>query len=79
MFECFVNGSNSALTVTWEWNKMKYNSRNIVNTNHVNGVSSSLTINRAAVNDSGKYRCKATNIDEKSAESGEAELISNCL
>ena len=41
-----------------------------------NGVSSSLTIKRSMVEDGGKYRCNATNVDKKSAVSEEADLIS---
>ena len=43
---------------------------------HDNGVSSSLTIMKAMMEDGGKYRCIATNVDRKSAVSEEAELIS---
>ena len=43
---------------------------------HNNGISSSLSINRATVSDSGRYQCNATNVDGNSAVSTEAELIS---
>ena len=75
-FECFVGGSNSSLTVTWERNGKQYNSGIVENTTQSNGVSSSLTIDRARLRDSGKYRCKATNADRKSIVSTEAELLS---
>ena len=75
-FECFVSGSNSSLNVTWEKDGMKHNFNNVENTTHSNGVSSSLTIDRPKVKDSGKYRCRATNADGNSTVSTEAELIS---
>ena len=75
-FNCFVNGSNSALTVTWQRNKRPYNSGNVENIVHSNGVRSILTIHTATVRNDGKYRCKATNADGNSTESNEAELIS---
>ena len=77
-FECFVTGSNSSLTVTWERNRKHYNGiiKNMVNNNE---VSSSLTINTATVRDSGKYRCNATNADGNSTVSAEAILLSNFL
>ena len=82
-FNCFVNGSNSSLTITWEKGEKLYNSRNmasIVDTKPLdNGVSSSLTIKKAVIADSGKYRCNATNVDGKSAVSDEAELLSKLL
>ena len=76
IFECFVNGSGSSLTVTWERNRNQYNSGNMNNILHSNGVRSSLTINQATVRDSGKYRCRATNDNGSSTVSTEAELIS---
>ena len=75
-FECFVSGSSSTLTVTWERNRKKNTLGNIRNVINSNGVNSSLTIHKARVSHSGKYRCKATNADGKSAVSNEAELIS---
>ena len=75
-FECFVNGSNSTLTVTWQKNNKQYNSGNVENIIHSNGVRSILTINTVTLRDDGKYQCNATNVDGKSAESNEAELIS---
>ena len=74
-FECLVNGSNN-LTVTWERDRNQYTSGRIKNKVHDDGVNSSLTLNKAMVIDSGKYRCRATNVDGKSATSNEAELIS---
>ena len=76
-FECFVNGSNSTLNVTWERNSKQYNLGNLANIMNSNGVRSILAINAATVSDDGKYRCKATNIDGNSAVSNEADLISN--
>ena len=65
-----------SLTVTWERNGKQYNSGNVENTVHNNGVSSNLTINMATVRDSGKYRCRAINVNGNSTVSTEAELIS---
>ena len=76
IFECFVNGSNSSLTVTWQKNNKQHKSGNVENIIHSNGVRSILTINTVTLKDAGKYRCRATNVDEKTAESNEAELIS---
>ena len=74
-FECYVTGSNN-LTVTWERNRNQYASGIIKNSGHNDGVNSSLTLNGATMGNSGKYRCRATNVDGKSATSNEAELIS---
>ena len=74
-FNCFANGSDS-LTITWEKDRRSYTSGVTQVTTHSNGVSSSLTLKRARVGNSGKYRCRATNVDEQSAISDEAELIS---
>ena len=76
MFECFVNGSNSSVTVIWEKDQKKYETGNSENVMHSNGVTSTLTINEATMKDSGKFRCNATNADGKSVTSQEAELIS---
>ena len=73
-FDCFVNGSDS-LTITWEKDRRSYTS-GVTQVTHSNGVSSSLTLNRARVADSGKYRCRATNADGNSVTSNEAELLS---
>ena len=72
-FECFANGSVT-LTITWEKDRRYYSSG--VTQTLSNGVGSSLTLNRATVANSGKYRCRATNVDGVSAISNEAELIS---
>ena len=65
----------------WQKDGRSLRNRNVkthnVNTN--NGTISNLTLDRATVKDSGKYRCKATNADDDSITSVEAELISNCL
>ena len=74
-FECFVGGSNN-LIVTWERDGNLYTSGSIENKVHNDGVNSSLTLNTATVDDSGKYRCRATNVNGQSATSNEAELIS---
>jgi len=71
-FECSANGSDS-LTITWVKNNKLYTAGEIIIGHH----SSKLTINRTTVKDSGKYQCKATNADGKSAISDKAELISN--
>jgi len=75
IFECFANGSDK-LTITWEKDRRSYTSGVTQVTTLSNGVSSSLTVNRAKVADSGKYRCRATNTDRNSTTSEEAELIS---
>ena len=77
-FECFVNGSNSTLDIIWQRNKKRYNSGNLKNTVLRNGARNILTIESATTNDDGKYRCRATNVNKKSALSNEADLISNC-
>ena len=64
---------------TWEKDRQLYTSGVTEVTTHSNGVSSSLTLNRARVADSGKYRCNATNVDGNSSTSNEAELISKLL
>jgi len=79
IFECFVNGSYSSLTVTWEKDEKHYTSGNTENIMHSNGVSSTLKLNNARVRDSGKYRCRATNVDGRSTTSNEAELISKYI
>ena len=75
LFECFANASNATLRITWEKNTIPYTSI-VTQDTHSNGVNSSLTLNRATVADSGKYRCRANNIDGESTTSSEAELIS---
>ena len=74
-FDCFANGSDS-LTITWEKDRRSYTSDVTQVTPLSNGVSSSLTLNRAGVADNGKYRCRATNVDGNSTTSKEAELLS---
>jgi len=74
-FECFANGSDS-LTITWEKDRRSHTSGVTQVTTYSDGVSSSLTLNRATVVDSGKYRCRASNVDEDSATSNEGELLS---
>ena len=73
-FECFANASNTTITITWEKDGISYSSG--VTQTHSNGVSSSLTVNRTTVADSGKYQCRATNSNGNSTKSYEAELIS---
>ena len=79
-FTCFVTGSNSLFDVTWEKNGKKIDSSSnkitVKNTAHNNGVNSSLIIENVKVKDSGRYSCKATNADEKSFKSTQAELLS---
>ena len=77
-FECFVSGSNN-LTVTWEKDGNQHTSGSIKNIIHNDGVNSSLTLNRATVDDSGKYRCRVTNVDGNSTTSNGAELISKYI
>jgi len=76
IFECFANASNSTVFISWEKDRTSYTSGVTQVTTHSNGVSSSLTLNRATVTDSGKYRCRATNSYGNSSTSNEAELIS---
>ena len=76
MFECFANASNATIDISWEKDRRSYTSGVTQVTTHSNGVSSSLTLNRATVADSGKYRCRATNVDRDSAVSNEGDLIS---
>ena len=77
-FECFVNGSDS-INVTWEKDERVFSSgnKNVTIHNSNNGFVSNLILDRAVVDNSGKYRCNATNADGGSAVSTEAELISN--
>jgi len=75
-FECFANGSNNLLTAVWEKDRKLYTSGIINIATHSNGVGSTLVLNRAMVNDSGKYRCRVTNFDRNTTNSNEAELIS---
>ena len=74
-FECFISGNNN-LAVTWERDRSQYTLGSIKNIVYNDGVNSSLILNRVTVDDSGKYRCRATNVDGMSATSNEAELIS---
>jgi len=60
----------------WEKDEKHYTIGNTENIMHINGVSSTLTLNNVTVKDSGKYRCRATNVDGRSTTSNEAELIS---
>ena len=80
-FECFVNGSDSinVFSVIWEKDGRVFSSanKNVTIHNSNNGVVSNLTLNRAVVDNSGKYRCNATDVDGGSVVSTEAELISN--
>jgi len=75
IIECFANGSDT-LNITWEKDRRSNSSGVTQVTTHSNGVSSNLTLNRATVTDSGKYRCRATNSYGNSSTSNEAELIS---
>jgi len=77
-FDCFANGSET-LNITWEKDRRSYTSGVTQDTRRNNGVSSSLTLNRARVTDSGKYRCRATNVDGNSTTSNEGELLSKLL
>ena len=76
-FDCFANGSDS-LTITWEKDGRSYTSGVTEVTTLSNGVNSSLTLSIARVSNSGKYRCRATNVDGNSTTSMEAELLSMC-
>ena len=76
MFECFVTGSDT-ITIKWQKDGRSLSNRNVKVHKANNGTTSNLTLDRATVKDSGKYRCKATNADKDSILSVEAELISN--
>jgi len=76
IFECFANASNATVFISWEKDRRSYTSGGTQVTTHSNGVSSNLTLIRATVTDSGKYRCRATNSYGNSSTSNEAELIS---
>ena len=77
-FECFVTGSDN-ITIKWQKDGKSLSNKNIKTHKTNNGTISNLTLDRATVKDSGKYRCKATNVDDDSITSVEAELISNYL
>ena len=78
-FECIVYGSNT-ITIKWQKDGRSLLSNKNVKTRKTNNrTTSNLTLDRATVKDSGKYRCKATNVDDDSITSVEAELISNYL
>ena len=77
-FECFVTGSD-VITIKWQKDRKLLRNRNIKTHKTNNGTISNLTLDRTIVKDSGKYRCKATNVDGGSTTSMEAELISNYL
>ena len=75
IFDCFANGSDS-LNITWEKDRRSFTSDVTQVTTHSNGVSSSLTLDRTTVADSGKYQCRATDVDRNSVTSNEGELLS---
>ena len=77
-FECFVTGSDN-ITIKWQKDGRSLSNKNIKTHKTNNGTIINLTLDRATVKDSGKYRCKATNVDDDSIVSVEAELISNYL
>ena len=77
-FECFVTGSDS-ITIKWQKDGRSLSNRNVKTHKTNNGTISNLTLDRATVKDSGKYQCKATNVDDDSITSVAADLISNCL
>ena len=77
-FECFVTGSD-AISIKWQKDGRSLSNRNVKTHKTNNETSSNLTLDRAIMKDSGKYRCKATNADDESIVSVEAELISNYL
>ena len=77
-FKCFVTGSDN-ITIMWQKNGRSLSNRNVKTHRTNNRTTSKLTLDRATVKDSGKYQCKATNVDDDSITSVEADLISNCL
>ena len=76
IFKCLVIGSDT-ITIKWQKDGGSLSNRNVKTQKISNGTTSNLTLDRATVKDSGKYRCKATNADDDSIVSVEAELISN--
>ena len=76
MFECVVTGSDT-IAIVWQKDGKSLSNRNVKVHKANNGTTSNLTLDRATVKDSSKYRCKATNVDNDSILSLEAELISN--
>ena len=77
-FECSVTGSNNT-TIKWQKDGRSLSNGNVKTHKTNNRTTSNLTLDRATVKDSGKYWCKATNVDDDSITSVEAELISNYL
>ena len=75
-FECSAYGSNT-ITIKWQKDGRSLGNKNVKVHKVNNGTTSNLTLDRAIVKDSGKYQCKATNADNNSILSLEAELISN--
>ena len=75
-FECYANASNATITITWEKDRRLYTSGFTQVTTHSNGMSSSVTLSRATVANSGMYRCRANNSYGDSTTSNEAELLS---
>ena len=78
-FECFVTGSDNITTIKWQKDGRSLSNKNVKTYKTNNGTISKLTLHRATVKDSGKYRCKATNAADDSITSVKAELISNYL
>ena len=78
IFECFVTGSDN-ITIMWQKDGTLLSNKNVKTHKTNNRTTSILTLDRVTVKDSGKYRCKATNVDDDSITSVEAELISNNL
>ena len=77
-FECSVTGSDR-ITIQWQKDGRSLSNRNVKTHKANNRTTSNLTLDRATVKDSGKYWCKAINVDDESITSVEAELISNYL
>ena len=81
MFECVANGSES-LTISWTKNdghnisKSRFKISNKITND---GRRSILKVKRAKIADSGFYRCMATNADNKTALSNQAELLSKII
>ena len=71
IFECVVTGGDT-ITIKWEKDGRLLSNRNVTTHKTNNRTTSNLTLDRATVKDSGKYRCKATNADDGDVTSVEA-------
>ena len=78
VFECIAKGSES-LTISWIRNNEQIltSQSNMLSINITRNVKRSvLKVKKATVDDSGVYQCVATNADNETVLSKEAELLS---